>query len=102
MARFLLDIDWVIDHFNGIAAIRTVGDFDLFIAATALRHGLTICTNDRRLFEVIDGAQLIGIAEAIIRHTRRGKPPSRALRLLTSPPSPSLSPIAAPWEARRH
>jgi len=129
--RFLLDTDWVIDHFNGIAAItrrleqlrpsglalcvislaelyegvhysrdpaasrrvlsrfvsgltvvpiddeicdifgrergklrqhgRTVGDFDLLIGATGLRHGLTICTNNRRHFEVIDGVQLIEI-----------------------------------------
>jgi tRNA(fMet)-specific endonuclease VapC len=41
---------------------RTVGDFDLLIASTGLRHGLTICTNNRRHFEVIDGVQLIGIA----------------------------------------
>jgi tRNA(fMet)-specific endonuclease VapC len=128
-ARFLLDTDWVIDHFNGIAAItrrleqlrpsglalsvislaelyegvhyardpgasrrvlsrfvtgltvvpvddeicdifgrergklrqqgKTVGDFDLLIAATGLRHDLTVCTNNRRHFELIDGVRLI-------------------------------------------
>lgn len=130
--RFLLDTDWVIDHFNGIAAItrrreqlrpsglalsvislaelyegvhysrdppasrrvlsrfvtgltvvpvddeicailgrergrlrqlgRTVGDFDLLIAATGLRHDLTICTNNRRHFEMVDGVRLIDIS----------------------------------------
>jgi tRNA(fMet)-specific endonuclease VapC len=130
-ARFLLDTDWVIDHFNGIAAItrrldqlrpaglalsvislaelyegvhysrdpaqsrrvllqfvagvtvvpvddevcdifgrergrlrqqgRTVGDFDLLIGATGLRHDLTVCTNNRRHFEIIDGVRLIDV-----------------------------------------
>jgi tRNA(fMet)-specific endonuclease VapC len=130
-ARFLLDTDWIIDHFNGIAAIthrleqlrpsrlalsvislaelyegvhyardpaasrrvlsrfvtgltvapvddeicdifgrergrlrqlgRTVGDFDLFIAATGLRHDLTVCTNNRRHFEMIEGVRLAEI-----------------------------------------
>ena len=131
-ARFLLDTDWVIDHFNGIAAItrrleelrpaglalsvislaelyegvhyardpaesrrvlsrftaavtvvpvddevcdifgrergklrqqgRTVGDFDLLIVATGIRHDLTICTNNRRHFEMVDGVRLIDIS----------------------------------------
>lgn len=41
------------------AAGKTVGDFDLLIGATALRHDLTLCTNNRRHFEVIDGLRLI-------------------------------------------
>ena len=130
-ARYLLDTDWVIDHFNGIALVtrrleelrsaglalsvislaelsegvhyardpaesrrvlsrfvaavtvvpvdeevcdifgrergrlrqqgRTVGDFDLLIAATGLRHGLIICTNNRRHFEMVDGVRLVDI-----------------------------------------
>lgn len=32
-----------------------VGDFDLLIGATGLRHGLTVLTNNRRHFELIDG-----------------------------------------------
>lgn len=38
---------------------RTVGDFDLLIAATSLRHDLVVCTNNRRHFEMIDGVRLI-------------------------------------------
>ena len=38
---------------------RTIGDFDLLIGATALRHGLAILTNNRRHFELIEGLQLI-------------------------------------------
>jgi tRNA(fMet)-specific endonuclease VapC len=41
---------------------RTVGDFDLLIAATGLRHDLTVCTNNRRHFELIEGVQLIEVA----------------------------------------
>lgn len=40
---------------------RTVGDFDLLIAATGLRHDLTVCTNNRRHFEIIDGVRLIDV-----------------------------------------
>jgi predicted nucleic acid-binding protein len=40
---------------------RTVGDFDLLIAATGLRYDLTICTNNRRHFERIEGVRLIEI-----------------------------------------
>lgn len=32
-----------------------IGDLDLLIGATALRHGLTILTNNRRHFERIEG-----------------------------------------------
>jgi tRNA(fMet)-specific endonuclease VapC len=130
--RYLLDTDWVIDHFNGIETItrrleqfrpaglalsvislaelyegvhysrdparsrvvlsrflvdvrvlpvddevcdvfgrergklrrqgRTVGDFDLLIAATCLRHDLEICTNNRRHFELVDGLRIVSIA----------------------------------------
>lgn len=130
-ARFLLDTDWIIDHFNGIAAItrrmeefrpaglalsvislaelyegvhysrdpvqsrrvlsqflagvallpvddevcdifgrergklrqqgKTVGDFDLLIGATGVRHDLTICTNNRRHFAMIDGVRLVDV-----------------------------------------
>ena len=37
---------------------RTIGDFDLLIGATALQHGLTLLTNNRRHFEVIQGLRL--------------------------------------------
>ena len=38
---------------------RTVGDFDLLIAATCLHGGLTLLTNNRRHFEHIEGLTLI-------------------------------------------
>lgn len=125
----LLDTDWVIDHFNGIAAITRrieelrpgglalsvislaelyegvhysrdpaqsravlsrflstvtvlavddavcdifgrergrlrrqgtmVGDFDLLIASTCLRHDLGIGTNNRRHFEMVEGLRIV-------------------------------------------
>ncbi len=36
------------------AARKIIGDFDLMIAATALQHGLTLLTNNRRHFDRID------------------------------------------------
>jgi len=40
------------------AAGMLVGDFDLLIGATALRHNLTLLTNNRRHFERIEGLAL--------------------------------------------
>jgi tRNA(fMet)-specific endonuclease VapC len=40
------------------AARRLIADFDLLIGATALRHNLTLLTNNRRDFDMIDGLQL--------------------------------------------
>lgn len=37
---------------------RMIGDFDLLIAATALRHGLVLCTNNRRHFDAVDGLRI--------------------------------------------
>jgi tRNA(fMet)-specific endonuclease VapC len=37
---------------------QTIGDFDLLIAATALRHNLTLLTNNRKHFEIIAGLQI--------------------------------------------
>ena len=34
---------------------KMVGDFDLLIGATGLRHGLTVLTNNRRHVELIEG-----------------------------------------------
>jgi tRNA(fMet)-specific endonuclease VapC len=39
-------------------ARRIIGDCDLLIGATALRHGLTVLTNNRRHFERIEGIVL--------------------------------------------
>ncbi len=40
------------------AAKRMVGDFDLLIGTTALVHDLTLLTNNRRHFRVINGIRL--------------------------------------------
>jgi tRNA(fMet)-specific endonuclease VapC len=40
------------------AAGMLIGDVDLFIAATALQHGVTLLTNNRRHFERIEGLQI--------------------------------------------
>lgn len=34
---------------------KAVGDFDLLIGATGLRYGLTVLSNNRRHFELIEG-----------------------------------------------
>jgi predicted nucleic acid-binding protein len=38
---------------------RLISDMDLLIAATALRHDLTLLTNNRRHFERVDGLTII-------------------------------------------
>ena len=40
------------------ASGNLVGDFDLLIGATALRHDLTLMTNNRRHFERVEGLRL--------------------------------------------
>jgi len=40
---------------------RSIGDMDLFIAATALRHNLTLLSNNRRHFELVHGLEIISI-----------------------------------------
>jgi tRNA(fMet)-specific endonuclease VapC len=37
---------------------QTVGDFDLLIAATALRHNLKLLTNNRKHFEAVAGLEI--------------------------------------------
>jgi tRNA(fMet)-specific endonuclease VapC len=37
---------------------QTIGDFDLLIAATALRHSLKLLTNNRKHFEGIAGLEI--------------------------------------------
>ena len=43
------------------AAGNIVGDFDLLIGATALRHGLTLLSNNRNHFERIQGLTIISV-----------------------------------------
>ena len=95
---FLIDTDWAIDHFNGIAqvtrrlqelepqglALSIISSAELWegayfsrgpkrsqamleeflagvvilIAATALRHNLTLLTNNRKHFEAVSGLHI--------------------------------------------
>ena len=78
-AQYLVDTDWAIHYLNdhpeisqrldelkaeGLARGRlraarmVVGDFDLLIGATALRHNLTLLSNNRRHFELVEGLRL--------------------------------------------
>ena len=41
------------------AAGRIIGDFDTLIGSTALYHGLTLLTNNRRHFERMEGLSII-------------------------------------------
>jgi tRNA(fMet)-specific endonuclease VapC len=41
---------------------RRIGDFDLLIAASALRHKLTLLTSNRRHFENIEGLRMESVA----------------------------------------
>ncbi len=43
------------------AAKRMIGDFDLLIAATSLQRDLTVLTNNRRHFEMVEGLRLESI-----------------------------------------
>ncbi len=40
---------------------RMIADFDLLIGATALRHNLTLLSNNRRHFEQLQGLEIISI-----------------------------------------
>jgi tRNA(fMet)-specific endonuclease VapC len=44
-------------------AARPMGEFDAWIAATALRHAIPLATNNRKHFEGIDGLELVEPAE---------------------------------------
>jgi tRNA(fMet)-specific endonuclease VapC len=43
------------------AAGTPIGDMDLFIGATAIRHGLTLLTNNRRHFERLQGLSILSV-----------------------------------------
>jgi len=40
---------------------RTVGDLDLLIGATAIRHNLTLLTNNRRDFERLEKLRIVSV-----------------------------------------
>lgn len=71
MMRYLLDTDWAINYLNGHPGIVqrldelkeqglaiSVVSLAVLIGATALRHNLTLMTNNRRHFEPIEGLRL--------------------------------------------
>ena len=39
----------------------SIGDMDLFIATTCLQHNLTLLSNNRRHFELVDGLEIISV-----------------------------------------
>ncbi len=43
---------------------KTVGDFDLLIASTCFHHDLTLCTNNRRHFEMLEGLRMVSQPQA--------------------------------------
>ncbi len=43
------------------AAGAPIGDFDLLIGATALRHDLTLLSNNRRHFERLEGLEIVSV-----------------------------------------
>jgi predicted nucleic acid-binding protein len=40
---------------------KTVGDLDLLIGATAIQHDLTLLTNNRRHFELLERLRIVSI-----------------------------------------
>jgi tRNA(fMet)-specific endonuclease VapC len=40
---------------------NTIGDFDLLIGVTVLHHGLTLLTNNRRHFELIEKLRVVSV-----------------------------------------
>ena len=43
------------------AAGTPIGDFDLLIGSTAIRHDLTLLTNNRRHFERMQGLRILSV-----------------------------------------
>jgi len=42
-------------------AKKTIGDFDLLIASTCLHRGLTLLTNNRKHYEMVDGLKILSL-----------------------------------------
>jgi predicted nucleic acid-binding protein len=40
---------------------KMIGDFDLLIASTCLHHRLTLMTNNRRHYEMVDGLNILSL-----------------------------------------
>jgi len=38
-----------------------IGDFDLLIASTCLHHRLTLLTNNRKHYEMVDGLKILSL-----------------------------------------
>lgn len=78
--KYLIDSDWIIDHFNGVEAVTKklekfaasglctsmvslICDFDLVIASICLRHNLTLLTNNKNHFERIDSLKMVSLVK---------------------------------------
>ena len=72
--RYLTDTDWIIHALHGNAAIiqrleeltpdgigNIIADLDILIGCTAIRHGLTLLSNNRRHFERLQGLNIISV-----------------------------------------
>ena len=42
---------------------KTISDFDLLIASTCLHHNLTLLSNNRRHYEMIEGLRIISLSQ---------------------------------------
>ena len=40
---------------------RSIGDLDLLIGSTAIRHNLTLLTNNRRHFELLESLRIVSL-----------------------------------------
>jgi tRNA(fMet)-specific endonuclease VapC len=65
-AGLAISVVTLAEVFSGItralsASGTHIGDLDLFIAATTLAHGLTLCTQNRKHFERIIGLKLLSV-----------------------------------------
>ena len=65
---------------------RMIGDFDLMIAATSLRHNLTLLTNNRRHFEQVEGLTIISACSTeILAASREAHPMPMTLTINDQP-----------------
>jgi predicted nucleic acid-binding protein len=42
-------------------AKKMMGDFDLFIASTCLHHNLTLLTNNRKHYRMVEGLKILSL-----------------------------------------
>jgi tRNA(fMet)-specific endonuclease VapC len=108
-ARFLLDTDWVIDHFNGIAAITrrleqlrpsglALSVISLAEPYEGVHYARDPAPSRRVLSRFVTGLTVVAVDEEICDIFGREE---ASFVLLIPLPSPSLSWIVVPREVRR-